>query len=94
MSDNFESHRKSLVAPADRWRKVMPEDNTDLSPVPRAVMVNGDGYVAMQDAEGNIIAPYLLRGFQYALRPVRILTEDAEVSPAQATTATGIMVLE
>ena len=74
------SNRGSLAG--EEWSTITPNDTTELSPRPRAIMVNVAGNLAMVDNKGNTVTFAVAAGIIYPLRPL--------IVKSSATTATGI----
>lgn len=85
MTDRYES-KAGLSNPAVGIASVTPDDDTDLAEVPRAIMVTGEGDVAVTMLDGSTgTLPGLIPGQVYQFRVTRIA--------ATGTTATGIVAL-
>lgn len=83
ITDYFESFSPSVTGPATGGIDISPDDNIDLSAVPRAIMVTGEGDVDVVFKDGSqMVLPGLLPGVIYPVRISRVLTGG--------TTATGI----
>lgn len=84
MTDLFKNHTRGLDCPPSRIFSVTPNDSSDLSVATRAIMVAGDGNVAVETVDGDTgTLPALVAGVPYPIRAVKIL--------ATGTTATGIV---
>ena len=84
LTDNFAGYNSGLDSPASGMITVTPSDGTDLSVMPRALMVGvaGDLAVVMKDGTTGTL-PALQPGVPYPVRVSRVL--------ATGTTATGIV---
>ncbi|WP_323764780.1 spike base protein, RCAP_Rcc01079 family [Marinovum sp.] len=83
ISDPFASHAQSLNGPVTGGFDITPDDATDLTTLPRGLMVSTTGDVAVTFADGSsLVLPGLTPGVIYPLRTARVL--------ASGTTATGL----
>ena len=81
--DQFDSYSPSLTGPVTGGFDITPDDATDLTTLPRALMVTGTGDMAVVLKDGaTLTLPGLAVGVIYPFRVRRIL--------ATGTTATGI----
>lgn len=72
--------------PAIDWYDVTPDDNNDLSTIPRRVWVGGAGDLTIRSSEGNdVTLSSVPAGTLIPIQPVRILSTG--------TTATNIVAL-
>ena len=63
------------TTPATRWASYNSPSNVQFdSRVPKAIMVNEDGVVTLEDSEGTQVAFALNGGVVYQLRPAAIVS--------------------
>ena len=75
IKDRFDDYSPGLTGPISGGFDVTPDDGTDLSELPQALMVAGTGDIAVMFPDGSSITlPGLQAGVIYAVRPQRILT--------------------
>jgi hypothetical protein len=83
ITDQFESYNPGLTGPITGGFDIAPDDASDLTTLPRALMVTGGGDIAVVLKDGtSLTLPGLAVGVIYPLRVRRI--------SATGTTATGI----
>ena len=82
MADEFELHITELEDPAEVHYAISPSDSVDLATRPRALYVNAEGTVAIQDKLGTDITYNVTAGQIIPFRGTRIL--------ATGTTATVV----
>lgn len=83
IQDRFHDYAPGLTGPIIGGFDITPDDGSDLSELPRALMVSGAGDVAVEFVNGtSMTLPGLQVGVIYAIRPQRVR--------ASGTTATGI----
>lgn len=84
--DHFSEYQPGLSAPATGGFVITPDDNTDLSILPRAVMVAGGGDLGVVLMDGStVVLPALAAGVVYPIRARRVL------GSAGGTTASGVV---
>ena len=84
--DHFSSFQPGLSAPATGGFSIVPDDNTDLGVLPRAIMVAAGGDVGAILMDGStVVLPGLAAGVVYPFRVRRVL------GSAGGTTASGII---
>jgi hypothetical protein len=83
MSKTLENVPRSRIDPADRHFTITPDDDADLSIVPRAIRVGGAGNVVIRDGAGTDVTYAVTAGEVLTFRPVRVLDTG--------TTATGLV---
>lgn len=84
MADAFESFNGGLTAPLTRFFDVAPNDSTDLTNKPRAILLGTGGDLEIVDEAGTTIVLHdLAGGVWHPIRPVRIRNAN--------TTATNII---
>jgi hypothetical protein len=84
--DHFSEFQPGLTAPITGGFDITPDDNTDLTILPRAIMVAGSGTVAAVLMDGTtVVLPALASGVLYPIRMRRVLTGVG------GTTAIGIV---
>lgn len=72
--------------PASRWTDIVPDDDSDLEFLPRAIYIGGDGDIKVRDASGNDeVFVGLTAGTILPIRPHRVL--------ATGTSATSLIAL-
>lgn len=76
---------KNLTKGTDRWVSVTPSDTVNLGEVPRAIMCNGAGDLALVGADDHVEVMTVVASFPYPIQPKRI--------NSTSTTATGIKAL-
>jgi hypothetical protein len=72
MSDNFQSHQRSLESPGDRHQLIVPSDTQPVAPRPRALFCQADGTVAIEDRNGTVLSYSLVAGQVLPFRAVRV----------------------
>lgn len=72
MSDNFQSHQRSLESPGDRHQLVVPSDTAPVKPRPRALWCHQDGEVAVEDRDGTVLTYRLVAGQVLPFRAVKV----------------------
>jgi hypothetical protein len=83
ITDQFKSYNPGLTGPITGGFDIAPDDASDLTTLPRALMVTGGGDIAVVLKDGtSLTLPGLAVGVIYPLRVQRI--------SATGTTATGI----
>jgi hypothetical protein len=80
MADNFLAHNKGLDAPCDRHFAITPNDDANLTDIPRAIYCQSAGNAVIRDKFGTDLTYALTAGQILPFRGVRIL--------ATGTTAT------
>jgi len=84
--DHFSKYQPGLSAPATGGFAITPDDNTDLTILPRAIMVTEGGDLGAVLMDGStVVLPALAAGVVYPVRARRILGSSG------GTTATGIL---
>ncbi|PYE82228.1 spike base protein, RCAP_Rcc01079 family [Pseudoroseicyclus aestuarii] len=80
--DPFRNHATSLHGPASSLEIVVPDDDTDLPRIPRALCVGESGWVSVVTASGETGDVFIAAGVPFPLRVRRVR--------ASGTTATGL----
>lgn len=80
-TDDFEVYAPGLNSPINDGFYITPDDDNDLTVIPRAFMVatGGDMSVVMKDGAA-LILPELVPGLIYSIRVRRVLASDTDVT--------------
>lgn len=85
MKDDFSTFAETPGAPARNALQIVPNDDADLSVIPRCVMALTSGTMTATFQNGETVTVQIGAGQILPFRPVRIL--------ATGTTATGFVIL-
>jgi hypothetical protein len=66
--------RITQTTPATRWESYTSFPRIFNKRFPKAIMVNADGVVTLEDSEGNQVSFTLVGGVVYQLRPTSIVS--------------------
>lgn len=80
MKDPFQNSVHGLESPAIRLEAVIPDNDTDLSFVSRAIAVGGEGFVQVTTLGGSIGRVFLVPGAPFPIRASRIWAEGTTAS--------------
>ncbi|MEL6323013.1 MAG: hypothetical protein AAFU82_04105 [Pseudomonadota bacterium] len=84
MSDFYKQALPSVMASADGILEITPNDDADLTSLPKGIYIGGTGDLAVIMPDGSTgVFVQMLGGGTYPIRPARILQTG--------TTATGIV---
>lgn len=72
MSDNFQSHQRSLESPGDRHKAVVPSDTAPVTPRPRALWCQADGDVVIEDRDGTVLTYTMVAGQVLPFRAAKV----------------------
>lgn len=72
MSDNFQTHQRSLESPGDRHRVITPSDSDAVAPRPRALWCEAAGTVSVEDRDGIVLSYTLSAGQVLPFRAVKV----------------------
>lgn len=81
-TDNFISMPSSRVDPTDDFSVITPDDNNDLTSLPKAIFVGVAGDIVVHNKAGTSVTLTVAAGY-HPIRPHRVLSTG--------TTATGII---
>ena len=75
MTDQYSSHAKSLVDPAELHWLIVPDDDNDLPIRPRSIYCHEGGTIVLVDETGTALSYDLtnLAGWDIPFRAVRVL---------------------
>lgn len=74
--DNFGDYRRGLESPVEKILTVTPDDDNDLTFIPRGIFVKTTGIVAVEMKDGTQISfanGEIATGVWHPMRPARIL---------------------
>jgi len=80
MTDKFKSNAKGLESPADEHFIIVPDDDADLTLVPRVIYIGSGGSLVVRDKSG-VDATYYPTDNSYILfRAIRVLDTGTTAS--------------